>query len=65
LGGDGKDFLIGVSLYNHGNIWGIADPPEDWNCGSCASGAASPEGPVQKKGSWPYNLHSGQSSRAK
>ncbi len=32
LGNDGKQFLIGVSLYNPGNVWGIADPPADWNC---------------------------------
>jgi hypothetical protein len=32
LGSDGKQFLIGVSLYNPGNVWGIADPPTDWNC---------------------------------
>ena len=32
LGNDGKYFLIGVSLYNPGNVWGIADPPADWNC---------------------------------
>src|ERR1700722_4390890 len=25
LGGDGKYFLIGVALYNHGNVWGITD----------------------------------------
>src|SRR5215472_6494559 len=31
LGNDGKYFLIGVSLYTHGNVWGIANPPEDWN----------------------------------
>ncbi len=30
LGNDGKYFLIGASLYTHGNVWGIADPPEDW-----------------------------------
>src|SRR5277367_6515556 len=27
LGTDGKSFLIGVALYNHGNVWGITDPP--------------------------------------
>ena len=32
LGNDGKSFLIGVSLYNEGNVWGLVDPPEDWNC---------------------------------
>src|SRR5579864_5289082 len=31
LGSDGKFFLIGASLYTHGNVWGIADPPEDWS----------------------------------
>ena len=30
LGSDGKYFLIGASLYTHGNVWGIANPPEDW-----------------------------------
>ena len=30
LGNDGKYFLVGVSLYSHGNVWGIANPPEDW-----------------------------------
>ena len=37
LGSDGKYFLIGAALYTHGNVWGIADPPEDWN-------VASPQG---------------------
>ena len=31
LGNDGQYFLVGASLYTHGNIWGIADPPADWN----------------------------------
>jgi hypothetical protein len=30
LGDDGKYFLIGASLYTHGNVWGISNPPEDW-----------------------------------
>ena len=30
LGTDGKYFLIGVSLYNPANVWGIAEPPPDW-----------------------------------
>lgn len=34
LGSDGKYFLIGAALYTHGNVWGIADPPEDWNVAS-------------------------------
>jgi hypothetical protein len=53
LGTDGKYFLIGVSLYNPGNVWGINDPPADWNC---ASSAAATKG----KNAWPYNLFSGQ-----
>ena len=63
LGSDGKYFLIGVSLYTHGNVWGIANPPEDWK----AEGKAVPSIPagdgveesarltVNKK-VWPYNL---------
>ena len=31
LGNEGAHFLIGVALYTHGNVWGIANPPEDWN----------------------------------
>ncbi|MHB8216460.1 MAG: hypothetical protein ACYDDS_10300 [Candidatus Sulfotelmatobacter sp.] len=58
LGTDGKYFLIGVALYNRGNVWGIADPPQDWNC--AASSDAPPAGEAGKiaaKGSntWPYN----------
>ena len=67
LGNDGKFFLLGVSLYTHGNVWGIANPPEDWSI--VAQGdpvAARAKAPakadpketklsVQKK-AWPYNL---------
>jgi hypothetical protein len=60
LGNDGKYFLIGVSLYNPGNIWGIVDPPEDWNCASSTAEASSAERPANKKEAWPYNLHSGR-----
>jgi hypothetical protein len=45
LGSDGKYFLIGAALYTHGNFWGIADPPEDWNVAAPrdpALGSASP-----------------------
>jgi len=62
LGSDGKQFLIGVSLYNHGNVWGIADPPEDWNCvvSPAAPSANSTKDAAPKgKGAWPYNLFSG------
>jgi hypothetical protein len=31
LGTDGKYFLVGASLYTHGNVWGIADAPADWS----------------------------------
>jgi hypothetical protein len=64
LGHDG--FLIGVSLYTQGNVWGIANPPEDWNVGKSNALAASPttaggEGvatlTVNKK-VWPYSLFS-------
>ncbi len=64
LGHEG--FLIGVSLYTQGNVWGIANPPEDWNAGKASEAAASAaetggEGAhkltVNKK-VWPYNLFS-------
>jgi len=60
LGSDG--FLVGVALYNHGNVWGIADAPEDWNV--TAKNDPVPARPVEptvtkstvQKMSWPYNL---------
>ena len=63
LGNDGKYFLIGASLYTHGNVWGIADPPEDWGvaaknapvAAAPESDTATPKLKVQKK-VWPYNL---------
>ena len=66
LGNDGKYFLIGAALYTQGNVWGIADPPEDWNVAAkndpapakavaAAAAASAPKMTVQKK-SWPYNL---------
>ena len=61
LGKDAKSFLIGVSLYNQGNVWGIADPPEDWNC--LPGSGAAPNGAEDKtkkgKNAWPYNRFSG------
>jgi hypothetical protein len=63
LGNDGKHFLIGVSLYNHGNVWGIADPPADWNCvsnPSPASAGGADNAAAKSKNAWPYNLFSGQ-----
>jgi hypothetical protein len=64
LGSDGKFFLIGASLYTHGNVWGIADAPEDWNAAAQATpapptansaAARTPALTVNKK-AWPYNL---------
>ena len=40
LGNDGKYFLIGVALYNHANVWGIANPPDDWNCAPNSANAS-------------------------
>jgi len=66
LGADGKYFLIGASLYTHGNVWGIADPPDDWDVAAKSSPTPSPASDdttgapkltVNKK-VWPYNLFS-------
>jgi hypothetical protein len=61
LGNDGKHFLIGVSFYNSANIWGIANPPEDWNCTS-SPGTTSVSAEIKpapaSKDVWPYNLFS-------
>ena len=64
LGNDGKYFLIGAALYTHGNVWGIANPPEDWKVAEQTTPAPSavreetagaPQLKVNKK-MWPYNL---------
>jgi hypothetical protein len=67
LGNDGQYFLVGASLYTHGNVWGIANPPADWGVVAkidpaptsapppSATGAATPNA---RKKSWPYNLFS-------
>lgn len=64
LGNDGKYFLIGASLYTHGNVWGIADPPADWR--EAEKTDPAPKAPHQTPASepkltvnkkvWPYNL---------
>lgn len=65
LGKDEKRFLIGISLYNPANVWGIAQPPEDWECtvsaAASASGAggATGQGVHTNKAAWPYNVFSG------
>jgi len=56
LGSDSKQFLVGASLYTHGNVWGIANPPADWNNGSEAKAAATPT--ASHKQTWPYNRFS-------
>src|ERR1700689_2664120 len=72
LGTDGKQFLIGASLYTHGNVWGITNPPDDWNLaslnypvsGAATSVVASPAKAAAasvptvtvNKKAWPYNL---------
>jgi len=60
LGTDSKHFLIGVSLYNSGNVWGVAEPPEDWGCTASAASAGEAAPPAAKtEAAWPYNLFSG------
>jgi hypothetical protein len=63
LGTEGKSFLIGISLYNHGNVWGIANPPEDWDCSSEPNAAdlTAPRRPpvVAGRNNWPYDTFSG------
>lgn len=64
LGNDGKYYLVGASLYTHGNVWGIANPPEDWNIAAKSTPAPAPASddvptnpPLKiNKKSWPYNL---------
>jgi hypothetical protein len=62
LGSEGKQFLIGVALYNSGNVWGIADPPADWNCAPAASpsSGSAAKAASASKNVWPYNVFSGQ-----
>lgn len=76
LGSDGKYFLIGASLYTHGNVWGIDDPPEDWNAAPQAAAAGATGGPPNgsqlrggkgstRKAAWPYNLAASSKSHLK
>jgi hypothetical protein len=70
MGSDGKYFLVGASLYTHGNVWGIPNAPPDWGLTAKDDPAAKPAAgapithenaparvPVPKK-TWPYNLFS-------
>lgn len=64
LGNDGQYFLVGASLYTQGNVWQIANPPEDWNVAAKnppAPSAVNSEAdeaakPTANKKAWPYNL---------
>lgn len=70
MGSDGKYFLVGASLYTHGNVWGIPNPPEDWNMAAKSdpasqrpattqnSRATDAKTPQTQKKVWPYNLFS-------
>jgi hypothetical protein len=66
LGNDGNSFLIGAALYTHGNVWKIANPPEDWDVaaqsapapGSARADADNSAQLTVNKKVWPYNLFS-------
>lgn len=74
MGNDGKYFLVGASLYTHGNVWGIANPPEDWSVASSNDPkptttpatatqnhkviAGTTSAAASPKKTWPYNLFS-------
>jgi hypothetical protein len=63
VGTAGEYFLIGVSLYNHANVWGVANPPADWTSGSAsanASSGASIADSANGKSVWPYNRFSSE-----
>jgi hypothetical protein len=63
LGNEGTHFLIGAALYTHGNVWGIANPPDDWNtipqpaADSVAGNVPASHKPAGRQ-AWPYNLFS-------
>jgi hypothetical protein len=60
LGKEGAGFLIGISLYNPGNVWGIANPPEDWDCPASGRGSGEASASLASpKNVWPYNLFAG------
>ena len=70
MGSDGKYFLVGASLYTHGNVWGIPNAPPDWASAAKDDPAVKPatgapsvhesapaKVPARKK-EWPYNVFS-------
>jgi hypothetical protein len=65
LGNDGRYFLVGAALYTHGNIWAIANPPEDWGVVATnpsavgeKNAASTGEKAAAAKAAWPYNVFS-------
>jgi hypothetical protein len=64
LGNESEKFLIGAALYTAGNVWGIADPPADWNVAAKEAVVAPGESAASagqlkvKKSQWPYNMFS-------
>jgi hypothetical protein len=56
LGTDGKQYLVGASLYTHGNCWGVTNPPVDWV--DSQGEANPPDDSAAPKGVWPYNMFS-------
>ena len=69
MGSDGKYFLVGASLYTHGNVWGIPNAPPDWasaakddpavtSAGAPIVQASAPAKTPPRKKVWPYNVFS-------
>ena len=63
LGKGVTNFLIGASLYTHGNFWGIPNPPADWDVAPRLTadlpGAEYKAGSPKMESSrqaWPYNM---------
>lgn len=63
LGNDGEHFLVGAALYTHGNVWGIENPPSDWDSaspqddtGNASKGETAASKAAGSKNSWPYNI---------
>jgi hypothetical protein len=60
LGREGSGFLIGISLYNPGNVWGVPNPPDDWKCTVSSATSGNEVAPAASaKNAWPYNLFAG------
>lgn len=60
IGPEGKYWVVGLSLDQVGNIWGIHPAPADWESekGLAASAAAAAPDPGQKKKEWPFSRFS-------